>query len=59
MHRNIAIHDMTLFYEELSAAGPRAINGLPCFTSVRMLCRTQHQRLRNKIQAIDKALAAV
>jgi hypothetical protein len=59
MHRNIAIHDITLFYEELSQASPRAINGLPCFTSVRLLCRTEHQRLRDKIQAIEKALAAV
>jgi hypothetical protein len=59
LHRQLALHDITLFYEEVCKAGPRAINGLPMFTSVRMLCRTEHQRLRDKIRAIEKALAAV
>ena len=57
--RSVAIHDFTFFYENLSEAGPRSINGMPCFFSVKMLTRKDHKRLYAKMAQIEKALADV
>lgn len=59
IQRSIAIHNFTLFYENLSEAGPRSINGMPCFFSVRMLKEKDHKRLYAKMDQIEKALADV
>jgi hypothetical protein len=59
LHRQIDLHDLTLFYEHLDQAGPRSINGLPMFFSMRYLNRADHSRLYEKMSAIEKALADV
>lgn len=39
------LEDVGLIYEYMSEAGPRSINGLPCFMSMRMLSKDDTDRL--------------
>lgn len=59
MSRYIVFNDITFFYEHMSKAGPRGINGMPIFYSVQMLTRKDHQRLHETMLAITKALDTV
>ena len=51
--------EITLIYEELSAAGPRSINGMPMFMSCHQLNKTDHERLLEMITKIQDAIDGV
>ena len=42
--------ELGVFWEWMSQAGPRSVNGLPTFFSVRLLCRSDWQRARKAYQ---------
>lgn len=48
--------DITMFYEFMDKAGPRAINGLPMFTSMHMVSRADHARINAKYDELEKLL---
>jgi hypothetical protein len=51
--------EIGMIYEYLDRAGPRSINGYPCFFSFRMVRADQMQALFAKYRAIREALEAV
>lgn len=51
--------EITLIYEYLSKAGPRAINGYPSFLSMCCLNRADHEALSNMLKKLQAALDAV
>lgn len=51
--------DATLVWEELSKAGPRSVNGLPCFFSCHFETRETHERVIKAVQAEMARRAAV
>ena len=48
------LKDIGLFYEHLSEAGPRSVNGNPCFMSVRMLTKDETGRMQKFYDAYTK-----
>ena len=51
--------EITLIYEYLSEAGPRAINGYPSFLSMRCLNRADHKALSEMLNKLQTAIDAV
>jgi hypothetical protein len=51
--------EITFVYEDISRALPRSINGMPMFTSMNMLNKADHERLRTINQKIEEALKAI
>jgi hypothetical protein len=47
------------FYEYIDKAGPRSINGMPVFTSVRCLTKPETARMFEFYEAIKKAVGGV
>lgn len=48
-----------LFYEYMSVAGPRSINGYPTFFSVRSMSEADLKRLTDYMEKIEKALSEI
>ena len=48
-----------LFFEELSKAGPRAINGYPTFFSMQYLDREEFDVVSRKLEEIKQAMRSV
>lgn len=46
------LRDITLYYEMMSKAVPRGINGYPIFLSCQMMNRDEHRRLREELKAM-------
>ena len=46
------IKSIGLIYERIDAAGPRSINGYPCFTSMRLLDKPDTKRVFEMIQKL-------
>lgn len=46
-------------WEHMSKAGPRAINGMPCFFSAHELNAEDTERLNTRLQKIKKAMDAI
>lgn len=51
--------DVSAFYEYYDKAGPRSINGYPCFSSAHPLIREDHQRLYEIAKKIKAAIDGV
>jgi hypothetical protein len=51
---DLIANEIALFYEYLTEAGPRSINGYPSFSSVRFLNRADHGRLREAAKQYRK-----
>lgn len=45
------------FYEYLSQAGPRSVNGYPCFFSFRSLTAAESEYVRKRMELLNDALA--
>lgn len=53
------VNSIGLVYEYIDKAGPRSINGYPCFFSMRLLSRADMPRLQEMIDKLKAAVAAV
>lgn len=51
-------NDVTLFYEYVDKAGPRSVNGNPCFLSLQYLDREDHKKLDLRYQEIKAFMDA-
>ena len=52
MRKQLVIDEITNFYAEMKNAGPKSINGYPCFFSVYYLDREDTERVINKYEEI-------
>lgn len=50
---------VAVFFEEYSKAGPRSINGYPCFFSCRYMTFTDYEKVREVAQALQSAMDGV
>lgn len=55
MQRDGIVH----LYEYISKAGPRSVNGMPCFFSAHQLDHEDTQRLIDRIKKIEAALEGI
>ena len=46
--------DLGMIYEYLSEAGPRSVNGMPCFMSFQMLTRAESEKTFDHYEAYKK-----
>ena len=53
------IEDIAVVYEYMSKAGPRSINGYPCFTSLSFLNKEDWKRVLEKHKEIESALSSI
>lgn len=57
-HEELISSGVVHFYEELSKAGPRGINGYPCFFSHRVLKRPEADRLQAELDRLEAFINA-